>query len=197
MAKKISKHSRAARRGEANPTMAPPDRAIEALSQTPAPENDTVRKSIIRTQIKNENLLTKKLESSKIRKQQRKSTSTLKQKLERNDKLQGVLSSKIDASIKRAKYVQGARRSNWDQTNANIEIRNRMSDEMKSQQAPRDVDDKDMEKLEEDAYVRKFYEEVDGQDREGEGEGDDERAKSTDQNELGDNRFALLEDVEA
>ncbi|KAI3406695.2 ECM1 [Candida oxycetoniae] len=189
MAKKISKHSRAARRGQV-----PQEQPVSVPKQSL--ENDGVRKSIIRTQIKNENLLSKKLESSKIHKQSnKKKTSSLKNKLIKSDKLQGVLSSKIEASIARAKYVQNSRKSNWDKTNSNIQIRNHMVDELNNNAAQskqgdnKKLTEMEIEKLEEDEYVRKFYED------ENENVEGDKDAKIKNQL-LSKNRFAALDDIE-
>ncbi|KAI5968064.1 ECM1 [Candida theae] len=193
MAKKISKRSRAARRGEVNDVDAP----IIHTTTKEAHENDGVRKSIIRTQIKNETLLNKKIEASRIRKQQQQqqhdskkkssSSTSLKSKIDRSDKLKDILTTKIDASIARAKYVQNARKSNWDKTNASIEIRNHMIEEATKKQLTED----EIEKMEEDEYVRKFYETGDdGNIDEGDKE-DREKTLST------SNKFALLDEVEA
>ncbi|CCG24016.1 Ecm1 pre-ribosomal factor [Candida orthopsilosis Co 90-125] len=187
MAKKISKRSRAARRGEITD-----DAPIITTSTKESHENDGVRKSIIRTQIKNETLLSKKIEASRIRKQQqdhKKKSSALKHKVNRSDKLQGILASKIDASIARAKYVQNARKSNWDKTNSSIEIRNHMIEEG----AKKELTQEDIDKMEEDEYVRKFYEDevVENKDDGGDGDEDDEKKTSV------NNKFALLDEVEA
>ncbi|KAG5418453.1 ECM1 [Candida metapsilosis] len=187
MAKKISKRSRAARRGE----LTDADTPIIQTSAKETHENDGVRKSIIRTQIKNENLLNKKIEASKIRKQnqdqqKKKKSSSLKNKIDRSDKLQDVLASKIDASIARAKYVQNARKSNWDKTNASIEIRNHMIEDA----VKKELTEAEIEKMEEDEYVRKFYE---GDDVDIEENEDEEEEKKT----LDNNKFALLDEVEA
>lgn len=65
----------------------------------------------------NENLLNKKIEKKSKR---GKSVGTLRQKVSRNTKLQGVLDTKIDISIKRHKFVSSARKSNWDQINESL-----------------------------------------------------------------------------
>lgn len=196
MAKKISKRSRAARRGDITD-----EAPIISTSTKESHENDGVRKSIIRTQIKNETLLNKKIEASRIRKQQqqdsKKKSSSLKHKVDRSDKLQGILASKIDASIARAKYVQNARKSNWDKTNASIEIRNHMIEEGKLKQLTQE----EIDQMEEDEYVRKFYEDDDIEEKDGgadaagadEAKGDGEVEKKT----LANNKFALLDEVEA
>ncbi|KAI5955078.1 ECM1 [Candida jiufengensis] len=197
MPKKVSKRSRAARRGEI-----PDDTTTKSIQQQKEPisNNDGLKKSIIRTQIKNENLLNKKLESSKIKKNKRKS-STTKTKVERNSKLQGILANKIDSSIARATYIQNARKSNWDKTNSNIELKNHMIDDFKIEPT-KELTEEEIEKLEEDEIVRKFYEDreinVDDDDkqkdeREDEQNGEDEEDKP----DLSNNKFALLDEVEA
>lgn len=100
----------------------------QALERLPRQENSDVRKSIIRTTIKNENLLAKKMERSMIKKQNKKVTSTLKSKTERSSKLEGVLSAKIQQSIDRARYVQGLRKAGWDEINKGLRIRNLNND---------------------------------------------------------------------
>lgn len=87
----------------------------------PKAEDDSVRKSIIRTAIKNENLLAKKMELLRVKKNTAtRKTSSLKHKLQRSSKLDGVLGNKIEQSIARAKYVQSARKAGWDQINRSI-----------------------------------------------------------------------------
>lgn len=148
----VSKHSRAARRGEI-------DEGGEArLLEKLAKENDGVKKSIIRTSIKNENLLAKKMENLKIRKANRKKTSALKHRLERSGKVDGVLQSKIEQSIARAKYVQGARKSGWEQINNKIDILGA------SEEADKKKPAKEIEREEEDAYVDQFFKSDDEKD---------------------------------
>ncbi|KAI5955408.1 ECM1 [Candida margitis] len=194
--RKLSKRSRAARRGEVTDDANAP---IIATSTKESHENDGVRKSIIRTQIKNETLLNKKIEASRIRKQQqsdqKKKSSSLKHKVDRSDKLQGILASKIDASIARAKYVQNARKSNWDKTNSNIEIRNHMIEKEASGEG-KELTQEEIDRMEEDEYVRNFYEndddvKVDDKEKGGDSdEGDEKKA-------LANNKFALLDEIEA
>lgn len=196
----VSKHSRAARRGE---VIEPSGLESTKLAASTSTENDGVRKSIIRTQIKNENLLNKKLESSKVRKLKlKKKSSAIKHKLERSDKLQGILSSKIDASIQRAKYVQSARKANWDKINSSIEIRNHILDELKQDSSPKkELTQEEIEKMEEDEYVRKFYEDdenvdnIDKEDKQDGGENKDGKGNEVEK-VLSNNRFALLGEVE-
>ncbi|ODV79007.1 uncharacterized protein CANTADRAFT_26088 [Suhomyces tanzawaensis NRRL Y-17324] len=176
MAKKISKHSRAARRGEV-------DEGIKELEKLPKAESDGVKKSIIRTTIKNENLLNAKMESSRVKKNKKK-TNSLKHRLERSDKLSGVLSTKIEQSIARAKYVQNARKAGWDQINKNI--KNELIDEKRreielSGKAP--LTEQELEQEAEDEYVKNFYQD------------DEQEEEVKPQNPA--NKFALLEETEA
>lgn len=90
------------------------DPEAKKLANIPKGEDNEVRKSIIRTTIKNENLLARKMES-KVKKKQP------KKKLLRASNLDGVLASKIQQSIERAKYVQGARKAGWEQINKEAE----------------------------------------------------------------------------
>ncbi|KAK8438609.1 hypothetical protein CJI97_004271 [Candidozyma auris] len=182
MARKISKHSRAARRGEVQL-----EGEAKTLANVPKGEDNDVRKSIIRTTIKNENLLAKKMENDAIRKKANKrKTSALKNKLDRNQKVEGVLATKIQQSIERAKYVQSARKSGWDQINKSIQIKK--VEDLKKQQEEEPKSDEQMELEEEDAYVRDFYA---GIKPEGKKE-ESESLKASDQN-----AFALLEETEA
>lgn len=137
MAKKISKHSRAARRGLIDAESSAEVKSLESLPR----ENSGVKKSIIRTTIKNENLLNKKLEKNRIKKTNKKKTSALKHKLERSGRLSGVLETKIEKSIARAKYVQNARKSGWDKINQGITIN---STDAKKPTSKDDDDDEDI-----------------------------------------------------
>ncbi|GEQ69191.1 hypothetical protein JCM33374_g2862 [Metschnikowia sp. JCM 33374] len=144
-------HSRAARRGEIDF-----GGEAKALENLPREENNDVRKHIIRTTIKNENLLAKKMEMDKIKKRgNKKSTSTLKHKTERNSKLEGVLATKIQQSIEKAKYVQTARKSGWDQINKSIVIRNDLNEEIEKNAEK--VSAKEAEQKDEDEYVKSFF----------------------------------------
>lgn len=83
--------------------------------------------------------------------------------------------------------MQNARKSNWDKTNASIEIRNHMIEDA----VRKELTEAEIEKMEEDEYVRKFYEgdDVDIEEKE---DGEEEEKKT-----LGNNKFALLDEVEA
>lgn len=146
-------------------------------------ENSDVRKSIIRTTIKNENLLAKKMENDAIRKKSNKrKTSALKHKLDRNLKLDGVLASKIQQSIDRAKYVQTARKLGWDQINKGLNVR--LVEDLKKQDKPKLEEEMEMD--EEDAYVEEFFKDTKPEEEEA------QKAPKPDQN-----AFALLEETEA
>lgn len=145
----------------------------------PKAENSDVKKSIIRTTIKNENLLAKKMELNRIKKKgNKKLNSALKHKSERTSKLQGVLSTKIQQSIERAKYVQNARKSGWDKINKSIEVSNALVERagVPSEQ--------EQQQAEEDEYVKQFF-----------ADGPAEEKKEEKKEEKNGNIFALL-DVE-
>lgn len=112
------------------------------------------------------------MENQKIKKGNKRKTNSLKHKLERNDKLSGVLTHKIQQSIDRAKYVQNARKSGWDRINSNIEIKNHNSEEPTPEKTVAQV-----EQEEEDAYVDEMF-------------GRESKPKSS----TPVNRFALLEE---
>ncbi|KAF5208948.1 60S ribosomal protein subunit export [Clavispora lusitaniae] len=160
-----------ARRGEISTDG---DRSLENI---PKAENDDVKKSIIRTTIKNENLLAKKMEMDKIRKKgAKRKTSALKSKTDRGSRVEGILATKIQQSIERSKYVQSARKAGWDKINKTIEIKNDLLEEKK---APVPTED-DVAQMEEDEYVDEFF----GKEKEKSPEGPK-------------NAFALLEETEA
>lgn len=159
----VSKHSRAARRG----LVAEGNEATELL-KLPAVDNG-VKKSIIRSTINNEHLLQKKMENSRIRKSNKKKTSTLKNKIERNEKLGGVLATKIEQSIARAKYVQSARRADWDRINKNIAVK----------ETPAEKPKENNEEESDEEYVKNFYKDT------------------TQADYKANNKFALLDEEEA
>lgn len=157
------------------------------MASIPKVESNDVRKSIIRTTIHNENLLAKKMENPRIKKNTKKKTSSLKHKVERSDKLSGVLSMKIEQSIARAKYVQNLRKAGWDQINKSITIKNDLMQELKAKDSTKSTEE--LEKEVEDEYVKKFFE-------------DGEKAEEKEEEEstkigLSNNAFALLEETEA
>ncbi|KAH3899513.1 related to Shuttling pre-60S factor ECM1 [Saccharomycodes ludwigii] len=129
MAKKVSKHSRAARRLEVDEPEA------KELSQLPRPENTDLTNKLIRTANKNEELLNRKLEKKKkhkIGKNVQNNSNRLdkalsaiernleKERLERGLNFGNRLDGKIAKSISRAKYVQTSRKAGWDVTNLRI-----------------------------------------------------------------------------
>ncbi|AGO12078.1 AaceriADR419Cp [[Ashbya] aceris (nom. inval.)] len=122
MAKKISKHSRAARRNE----VAEPE--AQSLSNLPRAEKTDITSTLIRTAGKNEALLEAKLNRQRNKKQRvtKKSSSkeaTLsidKERLERALNFTSRLDGKREKSITRAKYVQSARKAGWEATNTMI-----------------------------------------------------------------------------
>lgn len=152
----------------------------KTLASVPKLASNDVRDSIIRTTIKNENLLARKMENDAIRKKSnKKKTSALKHKLGRTEKLDGVLATKIQQSIERAKYVQTARKLGWDQINKSISIK---PAEKTTEEKPKLEEEIQME--EEDAYVEKFFERSKPEK--------EEAASKPDKN-----IFAMLEEAEA
>ncbi|ODV61796.1 Ecm1p ASCRUDRAFT_69531 [Ascoidea rubescens DSM 1968] len=132
MKKKISKHSRAARR-EVVQTPEEKNLLNEPRKSTIIDKN----KLIMRATIKNEKLLQKKLENKKTSninymnnkisknscsKRTLKNTRFLKEKIIKSLKLDGKLENKVQKSIKRAKVVQNERKSNWDVINQKIKL---------------------------------------------------------------------------
>lgn len=150
-----------------------------------------MRKSIIRTTIKNENLLAKKLELEKIKKKgTKRKGNLLKHKVDRNSKLDGILATKIQQSVDRAKYIQNARKSDWDRINTNINIVNHFAEDNK----PSELTEKQKEKAEEDAYVEQFF----ADDSEPAETANPENHQQTSESKPSDgNRFSLLEEQEA
>lgn len=170
----VSKHSRAARRGEVSLD------GEKLLQNLPKAENDDVKKSIIRTTIKNENLLAKKMEMEKIKKKgNKKKTSAFKSTHEKGIRVEGVLASKIQQSIERARYVQTARKSGWDQINKTIQIKNDLVEKMPEIAEPTE---EQTEQQEEDDYVDEFY---------------NNEKKVEEKPKVAKNAFALLEETEA
>lgn len=118
------------------------------------------------------------MESSRIRKGNIKKTATLKRKLERSDKLGGVLATKIEQSIARAKYVQSARKATWTKIDQEA-LEGIATTNIVNLVKPVEKPEKDLEKEEEDGYVKEFY-------------ADEEKKEDSPPN-LSNNRFALLE----
>lgn len=94
------------------------------------------------------------MENDRIKKRAaKKKTSTLKNKLLRSDTLEGVLASKVQQSIERARFVQGARKAGWDQINKGIN-----AEKPVPVKEAEDVDkEAQIEQEEEDQYVAEFY----------------------------------------
>ncbi|CAB4257036.1 similar to Saccharomyces cerevisiae YAL059W ECM1 Pre-ribosomal factor involved in 60S ribosomal protein subunit export [Maudiozyma barnettii] len=127
MAKKISKHSRAARRSELEI-----DTEVKSLENLPRAEKTDLSNILIRTAAKNEALLDAKIQKKQDRKKffkEKYTKKALENKLlaalnnEDKDRLEHALNitnrldGKVSKSIARAKYVQNSRKANWDQTN--------------------------------------------------------------------------------
>lgn len=122
MAKKVSKHSRAARRGEIDIV----DGKAKDLQHVPRAEKTDTIGPMIRATAKNEELLKNKMEKkslSKLSSSKRNKASniskTTKFKQKRAITLDGRLSAKIEQSINRSRDVQSARKANWDLINKN------------------------------------------------------------------------------
>lgn len=127
MAKKISKHSRAARRSEIEIGL-----EAKSLEQLPRAEKTDLANILIRTAARNEALLDAKILKKQDRKKHFKRQTTKKalesrllnannnsdkDRLEHALNLTNRLDGKISKSIARAKYIQNSRKANWDQTN--------------------------------------------------------------------------------
>ena len=127
---KISKHSRAARRGEV--ALEP---EVKSLAQLPRAEKTDLTSVLIRTAAKNGDLLDVKMKRQQERKKKiraglsKKSlekkiinaTNNMdKDRLERALNITNKLDGKISKAVARAKLVQNARKAGWDLTNASI-----------------------------------------------------------------------------
>lgn len=177
----VSKHSRAARRGEIST-----DGEAKLLERIAKSENNDVKKSIIRTTIKNENLLARKMELDKVRKRgNKKNNNAIKHKNDRGIKVEGVLATKIQQSIERARFVQNARKSGWEQINKSIDISAKVEQFDKPEKTQAQI-----EKEEEDEYVKQFYTDAGNKEVE-------EKKKEEKVNASKGNVFALLEETEA
>ncbi|CDR42023.1 CYFA0S08e02718g1_1 [Cyberlindnera fabianii] len=181
MAKKISKHSRAARRNEIEEPEA------KSLASLPRAEKTDTTSAIIRaTAKKNEDLLYNKIakkSDSKDKVSKKKSSAQItnlnKEKIERAMQLTDRLEGKIQKSKERARQVQTARKSNWDSINAlaRMEQTTTGATTTSNESKEEDVD-------EEDAMVDDFYNDEKDQQQESSG------SKAA-------NAFALLDEVEA
>ncbi|KAG7877413.1 hypothetical protein KL938_004169 [Ogataea parapolymorpha] len=175
MAKKISKHSRAARRGEISEATG----EARDLERVPRLEKtDTIGPMIRASASKNEDLLRQKMEkkASKSNKSKSAISKAIKTRRKKAVVIDGRLGSKIEASINRAKEIQSMRKANWDTINkqAKEAVKSKLlyHDNNGQTEGRKDAteDDSDWENM-------------------------DEEEKSNDL--VPSNRFALLEEVEA
>ncbi|GMG41216.1 unnamed protein product [Ambrosiozyma monospora] len=116
MAKKISKHSRAARRGEIDVSATNENRDLENIPRLH--KTDTISPMIRASAEKNQQLLSQRLQKKKSktgRVGKNEGLSKVRQK--RGSILSDKLSSKIDASIARANMIKFTRKNSWEQTN--------------------------------------------------------------------------------
>ncbi|EGV64285.1 60S ribosomal protein subunit export [Yamadazyma tenuis] len=140
--KSISKHSRAARRGEAE--------SHEAKElQKVAKQESEVKKSIIRNSILSENLLAKKLESKRNKKN--KVAKNVAGSRARTSNMNGILSAKIQNSVARYNFIKTNRKSGWDKINDDIR---RSSNVTENTSTSKSVNQQE----EEDEYVKQFFE---------------------------------------
>ncbi|KAI0464659.1 hypothetical protein LJB42_002279 [Komagataella kurtzmanii] len=109
MARKVSKHSRAARRGELAM-----DAEIKSLENIPTAQETDVANSIIRATAKNESLLSQKMNKKRGSKNKISKESLSKSSRSFRVDSGGRLSTKIQHSIERFKNVQFLRKSSWD-----------------------------------------------------------------------------------
>lgn len=108
------------------------------------------------------------MELDKIKKKApKKLNQSLKHKAERSSKLEGVLASKVQQSIEKARFVQQARRLGWDQINRNISVSN---DLVEKPQDVKPMTDAEIEQMEEDAYVKEFFKKGEAEEKEEEEE---------------------------
>ncbi|KAM3163208.1 ECM1-like protein [Lachancea thermotolerans] len=122
MAKKVSKHSRAARRLEVE------DVEAQTLAKLPRAQNLDLTNKLIRTASKNEQLLEAKMrkkEGSGKRVGKKSIAKGLpenldKERLEKALNVTSRLDGKVQKAKSRANYVQNARKAGWDRTNESI-----------------------------------------------------------------------------
>lgn len=148
-------------------------------------DNNDVKKSIIRTTIKNENLLARKMEMEKVKKKgHKKKNNAIKHKTDRGTKVEGILATKILQSIERAKFVQNARKAGWDQINKSINIKSTHNDKEDAVKTQAQI-----EQEEEDEYVKQFYTTVN--------DSESARKPKDSVKPSNNNVFALLNEAEA
>lgn len=96
------------------------------------------------------------MEKDKIRKKSNKKLNNqLRHKADRSTKVEGVLATKIQQSIERAKFVQTTRKAGWDQINRTLTISSSASD--KEKKLAVEQAEEDMDRQAEDQYVKDFY----------------------------------------
>lgn len=132
--------------------------------------------------------MNKKIENQKVKKYNKKKTSSLKHRLDRSVKVEGVLSHKIQESLKRAKYVQNARKSGWEQINKNIDIQNNLSE---FEIAETEKTQEQLDQEDEDAYVADVF----SNDNKSNDVNNDNKSQNENKNYI--NKFALLEEIDA
>lgn len=126
------------------------------------------------------------MELDKVRKRgNKKNNNAIKHKNDRGIKVEGVLATKIQQSIDRARFVQNARKSGWEQINKSIVISTKIEEFEKPEKTQAQI-----EKEEEDEYVKQFY--TDAGNKEAV-----EKKKEEKVNASTGNVFALLEETEA
>lgn len=147
MVKKISRRSRLARRNEIQ------EIGDKSLISIPRASKTDIANILIRTEAKNEALMNGKIHKSKNKGRVRKKTSINnsftfmgKKRLERALNSASKLDGKIEKSVTRAKYIQTARKSDWNTTNSIIkqEMSSKIEKEPSSKMAEKDDDLKEM-----------------------------------------------------
>lgn len=175
------------------------------LLKVPKLESNDVKKSIIRTSIKNENLLNKKLDNAKVKKLAKKKNNAIRHKSERFTKLDGVLGNKIDKSMAKARLVHKIRKAGWDKVNGDININNSTIDNTNND----NNNDQDQMQQEEDEYVRQFFEDDNNTNEGNEGneaneandgnmdDNMDDNKRHYNSKDNNHNKFSFLEEAEA
>lgn len=151
MARKLSKHSRAARRGADE---APVSKQID---EVPRAQKTDLTNILVRTAAKNEALLDARLQKKKKHRVGKKSlrsklneavVGSEKERFQRALNIASKLDGKIAKSISRAKYVQNARKAGWDSINEQIKMEIALAGEGKDAdkaQSPEDAMEDDQE----------------------------------------------------
>lgn len=106
-----------------------------------------------------------------------------KHRLERSDKLEGVLGTKIERSIQRAKFIQNARKNDWNTINKSINLDSKLNEISTEPEKSQEQ----LEKEEDEAYLNQFF---DGDSSKSESSGSKKENKKT-------NKFNVLEETEA